>query len=1512
MKATILSFSAFRLSITLLLLMLSQSEAPAFDGIKHLWSSSTFFPIAANFRPIQNFPPNIKGRVESYTNSLSNGAAVSLGTGCKASSNWEVESFNPMPVSITGFALQDTCGLGLGSVNITVSGGTPPYSFTWSNGAITEDIFNLTAGSYWVFVEDANGDSQFFNIDVNNFTNIWGTNFNYYYTFNFYQNTVCTGPPNGGWDFTQITSYPFSWVWSNGVMTEDNLGLGLGVYNATVTLGTCTAPYTAGGVQNQPDAPVLGPTLTPATCALPNGSIDLTVTESEPPYTYAWSNGASTEDISNLLPGTYAVTVTGSNGCTEEGSYIIEDVPAFTTSGTSSPASSCISANGAIDLTPSPPGGYTFAWSNGAGTEDLSGLSAGTYLVTVTDGNGCTATNSFTVDDTATPPTLSATATPAACGLPSGGVDLAATGGAGPYTFNWSSGATTEDLSNVPGGTYTVTVTGVNGCTATTTATVADNAVAISIGGTATPNTACLSPGGGAPNGGVEATVTPSPPPFGSYVLSWSNGPSTPSQFNLAPGTYTLSVTLGNTCTATASFVVADEPAVATVTATASPATCGQPNGSVALSVGGGAPPYLYQWSDGSTGPGLSGVPAGAYTVTVTGGTGCTTEALAVVGAEPGAADTTAVFGTSCDPGDVGVFEETFTNSNGCDSLVITTISLLQGDTTQVSGTSCNPDDVGVTEQLFTNQQGCDSLVVTTISLLPGDTTQVSGTSCDPDDVGVTEQLFTNGQGCDSLVVTTISLLPGDTTQVSGTSCDPDDVGITEQLFTNSSGCDSLVVTTVTYSASDTTAVFGTSCDPDDVGITEQLFTNSNGCDSLVVTTVTYSASDTTAVFGTSCNPNDVGIFEQLFTNQNGCDSLVVTTIAYSASDTTAVFGTSCNPNDVGVFEQLFTNQNGCDSLVVTTIAYLASDTTAVFGTSCDPGDVGVTEQLFTNGQGCDSLVVTTIVYLASDTTAVFGTSCDPGEVGVTEQLFTNSNGCDSLVVTTVTYSASDTTQVFGTSCNPDEVGITEQLFTNSSGCDSLVVTTIGYSASDTTAVFGTSCDPGEVGVSEQLFTNQNGCDSLVVTTVSLLPSATTSLTATTCDPTLAGVFTENLVTWQGCDSTVTTTVALLPSDTTLIFSTTCDASQAGTTASVYQNQSGCDSVVVATVTWTPPPSLAIAASGFNGFGTSCAGADDGWAQASASGSPPFLFAWQNGETSPLLDALGAGTYAVTATDGNGCTATASATLFEPQPLANSLAINGLGCFDDGSGAVLADGMGGVPPYLYSFNPTGASGSAFQPSGTFGGLSAGAYEVTVLDANGCSATDLVAINAPVPLSVELGDDVFLELGDGTVLTALTNVPPGSLAQVDWSGTGSLECPGCPQQQVFPLVTTAYTVTVVDGQGCSASDGVTVYVDRRKHVYVPNAFSPNGDGINDLLVVFAKQEQVKAVKSFLIFDRWGESVYQYFDFKPNDPATGWDGTHRGQLLDASVFVWFAEVEFVDGSTEVFMGDVVLVR
>ncbi len=729
-----------------------------------------------------------------------------------------------------------------------------------------------------------------------------------------------------------------------------------------------------------------------------------------------------------------------------------------------------------------------------------------------------------------------------------------------------------------------------------------------------------------------------------------------------------------------------------------------------------------------------------------------------------------------------------------------------------------------------------------------------------------------------------------------------------------------------------------------------------HGCDSVIVTALTVHPLDTVFLNETSCNPAQVGVFTQNLTNQNGCDSTVITTVVFSQTDTTLLASTTCDPMLAGVFTNNFVTPEGCDSIVIETVTLLPSDTTYLSDTNCDPAQTGVFTQILTNQFGCDSTIITTVVFSQTDTTLLTSATCDPMLAGVFTSNFVTPEGCDSIVIETVTLLPSDTTYLSGTNCDPAQTGVFTQNLFNQFGCDSLVITTVTFSEADTTLLASTTCDPALAGIFTQNLSNQSGCDSLVIETVTLLPSDTTYLASTTCEPASAGVFTQNLTNQNGCDSLVIETVTLLtPDECGLEITLTGDTISCSTSAGsialeitqgqapftyAWQSASGANgsgstddfltqiqglpggsySVTVTSangltasaqaslVQMTPPVLDLDLVTDFGGYGVSCHGAADGSIAASATGGTmPYTYFWSNNGQGQGQDNLPAGSYSVTVSGPYSCTAEAEILLPEPPPLALTFAVSDLDCFGENDGAVVAEPSGGVTPYQFSLN-----GGAWQNAAVFTGLSAGTYEITAQDANGCEASEILWINAPIPVSVELGDAQEIDFGETTTLTALVNLPFDSLASVIWSPMDSSECPGCLTQPVAPVITTTYTVSITAENGCEATDQTTVFVDRRKQVYVPSAFSPNDDGLNDVFLVFAKPNTVARVKSFLVFSRWGETIFQYYNFPPNDPAYGWDGRHRGEEMNPAVFVWFAEVEFLDGQTLLFEGDVTLVR
>jgi gliding motility-associated-like protein len=232
---------------------------------------------------------------------------------------------------------------------------------------------------------------------------------------------------------------------------------------------------------------------------------------------------------------------------------------------------------------------------------------------------------------------------------------------------------------------------------------------------------------------------------------------------------------------------------------------------------------------------------------------------------------------------------------------------------------------------------------------------------------------------------------------------------------------------------------------------------------------------------------------------------------------------------------------------------------------------------------------------------------------------------------------------------------------------------------------------------------------------------------------------------------------------------------------------------------------------------------------------------------------------------------------------------------------------GGEAPYL--FRLSGADG--YSANQSFSNLKPGVYRITVQDAQGCEYTERFTIDAGIAPELNLGDDLFIKRGEIVRLVALTNIPEETLESLVWTQPDTLQHKAARELRLQPLNTTEYAATVRDTNGCEASDQVTVFVDRTQRVYIPNAFSPNGDGANDVFMIFSGLDVVR-IKTLRLFNRWGTMVYDKGDFPPNDPLYGWNGFHRGELQNAGVYAYYAEVEFIDGSTDKFEGDVTLVR
>ncbi|MFT6740401.1 MAG: gliding motility-associated-like protein [Paraglaciecola sp.] len=286
-----------------------------------------------------------------------------------------------------------------------------------------------------------------------------------------------------------------------------------------------------------------------------------------------------------------------------------------------------------------------------------------------------------------------------------------------------------------------------------------------------------------------------------------------------------------------------------------------------------------------------------------------------------------------------------------------------------------------------------------------------------------------------------------------------------------------------------------------------------------------------------------------------------------------------------------------------------------------------------------------------------------------------------------------------------------------------------------------------------------------------------------------------------------------------------------------------------------------------------------------------------------------AGVYTLTVTNlENGCS-TSDNVLVETDGLTSSSFVENPVCYDRPGIIAFQNIEGGAPPYVYSID----GGNTFADSGFFPNLPAGSYDLVIQDANGCEAIETVEIIQPEEVIVQVTiDDATIQLGEDFQITAQTTIPDSEIDTIVWTPNNTLSCGDCLTPIATPDFATVYSVVVTDHNGCSGEDALFLRVEKSREIHLPNVFSPNGDGDNDVFMIFSDDKSIKKIESFLVFNRWGETVFQHYNFDPNQPAYGWDGTHRGQDMNPAVFVWFAEVEFFDGVKKIFKGDVTLMR
>lgn len=303
----------------------------------------------------------------------------------------------------------------------------------------------------------------------------------------------------------------------------------------------------------------------------------------------------------------------------------------------------------------------------------------------------------------------------------------------------------------------------------------------------------------------------------------------------------------------------------------------------------------------------------------------------------------------------------------------------------------------------------------------------------------------------------------------------------------------------------------------------------------------------------------------------------------------------------------------------------------------------------------------------------------------------------------------------------------------------------------------------------------------------------------------------------------------------------------------------------------------------------------------------PISYSWNNGETTASINDLPAGNYEVTATDALGCSSTLSVNIEDVEGLEiASLDVEQSSCDGtNGSAAIyMADNN---RTYFYTW--MSENGDVLGMESIIRDLPVGNYMVEITDESDCYLVEEFVVTGSAPVTIELEERMTTNWGDEVKLEPFIT-GSGNLTY-EWSPAEGLSCTDCPNPTFSAETETTYTLQVTNEEGCSETKSILIFVKKAHDVFIPNAFSPNGDGQNDFFTAFGG-DKIKTIKSMQVADRWGNILFKKQDFDVNDEAAGWDGTSRGQALNVGVYLYTVEVEFIDGRLSSFGGDVTLAR
>lgn len=1542
---------------------------------------------------------------------------VSGGGSCTQEISFTVDDEPQSPV-VEANITNAICGGANGAIQVTATGGIQPYTYLWDDGTTTPDLPDLNAGTYGITVTGENGCTT-----EESFT-VEDEQLDFSVNAAITPNTLCTADGNGSIALTVTPAGTYSLLWNTGE-TEENLNnLLSGAYTLTISAGGTCEQELSFTVADAPDLPEVSAEVEPSVCNEPIGEITLVPISGQQPFTYLWSGGETTQSISGLLPGTYSVTITGSNECTSVVDVIVpNDQVDIEILENISPNTSCDGGNGSIHLTITPSQGLSFQWSNGETTEDLENLDPGTYFLTVTGGGDCEITQNFTVPDDISQPEVSLLVGPATCGQANGSIDLSVAAGEEPYNFSWSSGDFFEDLSGLYPGSYSVTVTDALGCTAISSTIINNNTISIDISGFSTPNSSCEGANG-------EVNISIEPPE--SYIYSWSNGEAIEDLSGLEAGEYTVTVTLGDICTATATFNVENETEEPTASAQVTPAICGEDDGAIDLTVEGGLPPYTFAWSNGETFEDITDLFSGSYMVTVYGSNNCFTVlpvnvpnnsssftisgnispvtsclenngAIDLTVSPPGSYEFQWSNGMatedieSLEPGDYTV---TVTQAGSCNGSMTFTVV----DDTSLPAFSLNStnDTCGLeTGSIYLTE--IDGMIPLTFLWSNGPQTQdIHNLSAGNYTVTVTDV-----NGCSSASSAVVGSfnpeinISGTTTDNSSCSNPNGTIDVTispagnytfawsngeesEDLNGLSAGSYSLTVNSGECSAQ---ATFSIGSDVSDVtlsaSITDAVCYESSDGEILLIPEGglgPYSYDWAPPIAGLGANPVglDAGEYHVTVTDQEGCSvtgMYVVSEpdqIAISCSQSSNVsspgasdgianielaggtppYQVSWDPGTIqddvmagifvipdleeGEYQVEVVDANGCKSTCTFIITSEACVTEAgemdltplqLCGEVCVTAQYDANGELLNEGEGVQfilhqgtSMQIEEVISQSDAPEFCF----NPSVMIFGQEYFITAIAGIVDANGNVDLQAACTSVSKGVPVIFYEIPLASIQDPDQIDCENTEIDLIGSSSIPTSGyawfseVGNIVSDPNAATIT----VDRGGHYDLVVTSNICKDTAGVEVAESDDIPALE----IGPVGELNCrDSVVVLYGSTAYPGANLQWARISggDTTTLGTTDSLLVTEAGSYYLIGTAPNGCQSSRQVIVEEYLN-----IPGIDAGFDLTLDCGQPEILIQpvaseniiprWFNldmeliSEGSLSLLVQEPGTYIIEVVDIRSlCSATdeVEVLLNDDLPVSH-VELQPVSCAGEEDAYLLVTPEGGTGPFTFFLN-----GNDMGNNGTFSNLGPGEYFIEVLDAGGCLWTEEVEILHPEPVQLEIGSDITVSPGESTTIELTTNLFPEQIESIIWSTDPQQEgeCQGLPCTEIsYDFLSPAtVNVTLSDTNGCFATDALSVYISEEQKVFVPNIFSPNGDGQNDMFTLFA-DSGVHSIRHLRIYTRWGEMLFEKRDFLPNDPSLGWNGEFRGRKIDPGVFVWEAEVVYQSEGSEILFGNVTMVR